>query len=450
MSVAIMTPLQLTGYQCVAKGSVKELPSMTHGQLWELNKGFDRPSISLRYAKVVEQSLVDIDLVHGAGVTSRAGNMQLLVRIVQIKAPPVEPQIAFEFVPHPQSLSKALTKTSPTQTFEALGQDELMEGLHRSQGAEEQVRASLRSLKGKVTRMSSDMKLPSYIETDPHTGLEREKHLRSSLRSSANTSLGVSLDIHGGIRWRNPNDIEWKPPIPDSVLYRTYDNSKDEHNFIPFANRQTMEYKEDKVKVPSSSSRKRETLIERHNHAVRSTIGTQQNDQQLHGRKAIDHTFVMAMQDAKIAHTPNVDLLLPSKEAEELGIEFTPHRGEEAVHVLDTSFDSVMDIHNDQLHEYVPVKGDWNHIAKYKDKQMRRKGSNSSNIGSNGRKSGVGVGRSGTEATGKKYTSSTSASTGTIQKHKYRGDSEILLQNLGPPPPPLLLFSKPVDERRKK
>ena len=119
--------------------------------------------------------------------------------------------------------------------------------------------------------------------------------------------------------------------------------------------------------------------------------------------------------------------------------------------MLDTSFDSVMGIHNDQLHEYVPVKGDWNHIAKYKDKQMRRKGSNSSNIGSNGRKSGgVGVGRSGTEATGKKYTSSTSASTGTIQKHKYRGDSEILLQNLGPPPPPLLLFSKPVDERRKK
>ena len=437
-----MTPLETMGYQCIAKGSVSKLPTLTDEQLWELNKGFDRPSISIRQAEVIDQSLLDIHLVHGSGVGSLVGSMQLLVRIVQIK--PVLPTLQY----NPPSISNMAKKSpplSPTPTSPDIPEPYmLMEGLNRHHEPVEAGRASIQSLKGKVTRMSGDKALPSYIETDPETGFEHEKRIRSSLRSSLNTSLGVSLDIHGGIRWRNPNDIEWKPSIPQNIQYRTYDNSKGEHNFKPFANRQTIEHKSNDKNNPSLPSskkgvgNKRHTLIDRHKQAVRTKSTGEKDANRLHKKKGVDYAFMRAMQDVKITTAPHVDLLLPSEEADQLGIKFTPHQEEAAVQVLDTSFDSVMEIHNEQLHEYVPEKDK----SKLRNKQQKNTRSNSS--GSNNR---ISSDKSGSKIMqGRKSGSSTTPAT----TKQDRQDVEILIQNLSPAPPPLLVYSNPSSEKRTK
>ena len=368
--------------------------------------------------------------------------MQLLVRIIQIKPVHVLPTLQY----NPPSISNMAKKSpplSPTPTSPDIPEPYmLMEGLNRHHEPVEAGRASVQSLKGKVTRMSGDKTLPSYIETDPETGFEREKQTRSSLRSSLNTSLGVSLDIHGGIRWRNPNDIEWKPSMPQNIQYRTYDNSKDEHNFKPFAKRQTIEHKSDDKNTPLLSSskkgvgKKRHTLVDRHNQAVRTKSTGEKDANRLLGRKGVDYAFRRAMQDVKITMAPHIDLLLPSEEADQLGIKFTPHQEETAVQVLDTSFDSVMEIHNEQLHEYVPEKGK----SKLKSKQEKNTRNNSS--GSNKRIS-TDKSRSKIIQGRKSDSSTTSAST-----KQDREDVEILIQNLSPAPPPLLVYSKPSSEKR--
>ena len=450
VSVAIISPLETSGYQCVAKGSLSDLPTLTDEQLWELNKGFDRPSISIRSAEVVDQSLLDIHLVHGKGVTSKAGSLQLLVRIIQIKPPPVEPNLQYFYNPPlTPEVRRESSPASPTAcNSETPEPYSLMEGLNLYQGPTEVERASVQSSKGKVTRMPEDKTLPSYIETDPDTGFEHERRLRSSLRSSVNTSLGVSLDIHGGIRWRNPNDIEWKPPVPQNVQYRTYDNSKDEHNFRPFASRQNVDYNKRNVRNLSSTApknnvnRKKQTLVGRRNQSMRDQ-SKKQEGKQLISRGVVDDAFKKALQVVKIAQGPNIDLLLPSEEADKMGIKFNPHL-EETSNILDTSFDSVTEIHNEQLQELFPQN--IGKIPINKNKQQKSIRSKNSHVNNSTQKN-ADMSRT-SVAKGNKV--ATPSSTVASRKQQYEGDSEKLLQNLSPPPPPPLMYSKALDGKIKK
>ena len=174
----------------------------------------------MREAKVIYQSIMNFDLISGSGVATKAGFLQVLSRIIQIKEPPIELVMKEIVIPIRSADATQADvhndRNNKIGTFSPVrfARKPLLPG-------EEEKRLSSPSrdsafldyprheMNGKTHVKTMDYwqwhskergVLRYYIETDPTTNTERAVEHRDSW------NVRVSDDM-STVRWKNPNDL---------------------------------------------------------------------------------------------------------------------------------------------------------------------------------------------------------------------------------------------------
>jgi len=172
-SVTVLSPIKLQGYRCIAQGMQR-----THipiGNSHFLHALRSRPSRSVQSARVVEQFISKIDLQHGQGCSTKAGYIEVVVRVIQLQEanPLLDPENAAAVIHDLPVLSRPIA--APNMPFCS---------------SVEFVRNSAGALKHHHTIRSS-------------------KSFPSNVRESTRSSVSVQLQRIRE-RWRNPDDINFK------------------------------------------------------------------------------------------------------------------------------------------------------------------------------------------------------------------------------------------------
>jgi hypothetical protein len=223
--VSIFVPFIGEGYKCIARSNLDYINKLEDSHF--LNVFIDKPSMSVRSAKVIKQGLLNFDLVNGTGVSTKNGNLTIFLRLIQLREPKER------FIEHRSALylkndltsvdakvsyddSVLLGSVSPNNEYDDLSNSII------------DIKESLKSLKSKINKRL-DGSVRHIIETDLRNKYHKEIDILKASIDTFRSSIDTSNMIINGPRWRNPNDINIKSSI-GSLTSIYLDSQQDKSN----------------------------------------------------------------------------------------------------------------------------------------------------------------------------------------------------------------------------
>ena len=222
--VSIFVPFIGEGYKCIARSKLDYINKLEDSHF--LNVFIDKPSISVRTAKVIKQGLLNFDLVNGTGVSTKNGNLTIFLRLIQLREPKER------FIEHLSALhlNNPLNSVDSKSSYDdsvLLGSVSPNNEYNDLSNSIIDIKESLKSIKSKINKRL-DGPVRHIIETDLQNKHNKEIDLLKTSIDTFRSSIDTSNMILNGPRWRNPNDINIKSSINSSFYL---DNQPDKSNF---------------------------------------------------------------------------------------------------------------------------------------------------------------------------------------------------------------------------